>query len=101
MLIASLVLCQVKEVGAVTQKEINYECRTLAYISLVWTILGLAMVAVWHYRKLKYCTGHTFANAVKIMGFQMFKIIYLSNCAKQQVAYIYRHAKSQKHKTKQ
>ena len=29
MLIASLVLHQVKEVGAVTQKEIKSECRTL------------------------------------------------------------------------
>ena len=34
-LIASLALNQVKEVGTVTQKEINSECRTLAYISLV------------------------------------------------------------------
>ena len=44
-LIASLVLHQVKEVGAVMQKEINSECRTLAYINLVLTILGLVMVA--------------------------------------------------------
>ena len=29
MLIASLALHQVKEVGAVTQKEINSECKTL------------------------------------------------------------------------
>ena len=69
MLIASLVLHQVKEVGAVTQKEINFECRTLAYISLVLTILGLAMVAVLHYRKSKFCKGHAFSNAVKIMVF--------------------------------
>ena len=33
MLIASLVLLQVKEVGAVMQKEINSECKTLTYIS--------------------------------------------------------------------
>ena len=38
MLIASLVLHQVKEVGTVTQKEINSECKTLTYISLVLTI---------------------------------------------------------------
>ena len=31
MLIASLVIHLVKEVGTVTQKEINSECRTLAY----------------------------------------------------------------------
>ena len=59
-LIASLVLHQVKEVGAVTQKEINSECKTFVYISLVFTILGLAMVAILHYRKLKLCKGHTF-----------------------------------------
>ena len=46
MLIASLVLHQVKEVGTVTQKEMNSECKTLAYISLVLTILGLGMVAI-------------------------------------------------------
>ena len=44
MLIASLVLHQVKEVGAVMQKEINFECKTLVYVSLALTILGLVMV---------------------------------------------------------
>ena len=29
----------------------NSECRTLAYISLVLTILGLVMVVILHYRK--------------------------------------------------
>ena len=65
MLIASLVLHQVNEVGIVTQKEINSECKTLTYISLVLTILGLVMVAILHYRKSKLCRGHTFSNAVK------------------------------------
>ena len=51
MLIASLVLHQVKEVGAVTQKEINSECKTLAYISLVLTISELVTVAILHFRK--------------------------------------------------
>ena len=50
-LIASLVLHQLKEVGVVTQKEINNECKTLTYIILVLTILGLVMVAILHYRK--------------------------------------------------
>ena len=49
MLIASLVLHQVKEVGTVKQKEINSDCRTLAYIGIVWTILGLVMVTILHY----------------------------------------------------
>ena len=51
------------------QKEINSECRTLAYISLVLTILGLVMVVILHYRKSKFCRGYTFCNAVKIMIF--------------------------------
>ena len=33
MLIASLVLHQVKEVGTVTQKEINSDCKTLTFIN--------------------------------------------------------------------
>ena len=69
MLVASQVPHQVKEVGAVLQKEINSECKTLAYISLVLTILELVMVAIWHYRKSKFCRGHMFSNAVKIMVF--------------------------------
>ena len=69
MLIASLVLHQVKEVCTVTQKEINSECKTLTYISLVLMILGLIMVAILHCRKSKLCRGSTFSNAVKIMLF--------------------------------
>ena len=69
MLIASLVLHQVKEVGSVMQKEINSECKTFIYKSLVLTILGLVMVAILHYRKSKLCIGCTFSNAVKIMIF--------------------------------
>ena len=49
-LIASLVLHQVKEVDTVTQKEINSECKTLTYISLVLTLLGLVILAILHYR---------------------------------------------------
>ena len=48
MLMASLALHQVKKVGAVTQKEINSECKTLTYISLFLTILGLVMVTILH-----------------------------------------------------
>ena len=67
MLIASLVLHHVKEVGTVRQKEINSECKT--YIRLILTILGLVMVTILHYRKSKLCKGHTFSNSVKIMIF--------------------------------
>ena len=82
---ASLVLQQVKEVGAVTQEEINTECRILTYISLVLTILELMMVAILHYRKPKLCRGHMFSNAVKIMIFildlQYYVPIKLCNAA--------------------
>ena len=70
MLIGSLVLHQAKEVGAeVTQKEVNSECKTLAYIGIILTILGIVMVTILHYRKTKLCKGHRFSNAVKIMLF--------------------------------
>ena len=67
MLIGSLVLHQVKEVGAVTQKEIKTECKTLTCISLVLKILGLVMGAILHYRKSKLCRRLMFSNAVNIM----------------------------------
>ena len=51
MLMASLVLQQVKEVGTVTQKEINTECKILTYRSLALTSFGLVIVAILHYRK--------------------------------------------------
>ena len=68
VLIASLVLCQVKEVGAEVQQT-NSECRTLAYIGIILTILSLILVTFLHYRKSKFCKGHRFSNAVKIMIF--------------------------------
>ena len=52
-LIASLVLQQVKEVGAVMQKEINSECRTLAYIILVLTIFGISYGYNFALQKIK------------------------------------------------
>ena len=69
MLIVSLVLHQVKEVGTMTQKETNTECKNLIYMCLVLTILDLVMVAILHYRKSKLCREYTFSNAVKIMIF--------------------------------
>ena len=68
MLIASLVLHQVKEVGAIL-KETNSECTTLAYIGIILTILSLIIVTFLHYRKSRFCKGHRFSNAVKIMIF--------------------------------
>ena len=66
---ASLILHQVREVDTVTQKEINTDCKTLTCISLALTILGLVMVAIFHYRISKLCRECMFPNAVKIMIF--------------------------------
>ena len=57
------------------QKEINSECRTLAYIGIILTILGLVMVTILTYRISKFSEGHTFSNTVKIMVF----ISYVQN----------------------
>ena len=65
-LIASLVLHQVKEVGAVMQQT-NSKCRTLAYIGIILTRSSLGLVTILHYRKSKFCKGHRFSNAVKII----------------------------------
>ena len=59
---------QVKEVGAEMQQT-YIECRTLAYIGIILTILSLALVTFLYYRKSKFCKGHRFSNAVKIMIF--------------------------------
>ena len=67
MLVTSLVLQQVKEVGTVTEKEINTDCKILTYISLALTIFGLVMVAILYYRKSKLCRECMFSNRVKIM----------------------------------
>ena len=69
MLVASLALQQVKQVGAVTQEEINTECKILTCISLALTVFGLVMVAILHYRRSKLCRGPMFSNVVKVMIF--------------------------------
>ena len=51
-LIASLVLHQVKEAGAISG-ETNSDCTTQAYIGIVLTILSLIIVTLLHYRKSK------------------------------------------------
>ena len=64
-----LVLQQVKEVGTVTQKEINTECKILTYSKFGFDNLQPIPVSSLHYRKSKLCRGHMFSNAVKIMIF--------------------------------
>ena len=68
-LVAILALQHIKEVGVVTQEEINTECKILTYMSLALTISSLVMVAILHYRKSKLCRGCMFSNTVKIMVF--------------------------------
>ena len=67
-LIASLVLHQVKEVGAISG-ETNSECMTLAYIEIILTILSLIIVMFLHYKKSRCGKGHRFSNVVKTMIF--------------------------------
>ena len=68
VLIASLVLRQVKEIGVIS-KETNSECTTLAYIGIILTRLSLIIVTFLHYRKSRFCKGHRFSNAIKVMIF--------------------------------
>ena len=63
-LITSLVLHQIKEVSA-SSTETNSDCKTLAYIGIILTILSLIIVKCLHYKKSKFCKGHKFSNAVK------------------------------------
>ena len=60
-LITSLVLHQIKEVGAVPL-ETNSECTTLAYIGIILTILSLIIVMFLDYRNQAF---------VKATDFQM------------------------------
>ena len=52
MLITSLVLHKIKNVEA-SSNETNSECKTLAYIGIILTVLSLIIVTFLHYRKIK------------------------------------------------
>ena len=102
-LIASLVLHQVKEVGAISgsTRETYSECTTLSYIGITLTILSLLLIVTFlHKRKTKFCRVHRFSHAVKSMIFISDVQKYVpSNYVKQQVySFIsnYRYAESQK-----
>ena len=70
MLVASLILHKIKEVEANSNPEgTNYECRTLAYIGIILTVLSMIFVTFLHYRKARLCRGYKLSNAVKIMLF--------------------------------
>ena len=57
-----------KDVEASSNKT-NSECKTLAYIGIILTILSLIIVTFLHYRKSRFCKGQKFSNVVKIMLF--------------------------------
>ena len=65
MLVASLDLHQVKEVGT-SSRETNSKYTTLAYIGTILTILSLIIVTYLHYRKSRFCKGQRFSNVVKL-----------------------------------
>ena len=64
VLIASLVLHQVKEVGTISgsARETHSECTTLAYMGITLKILSLIIVTFYTIEK---------QNSVKVTGFQM------------------------------
>ena len=69
-LVASLKLHKIKEVEASPiSKETNSECKTLAYIGILLTVLSLIINTFLHYRKSRLCKGYKFSNAVKLMLF--------------------------------
>ena len=70
--VASLILHKLKEVETNSNSNPetnNYECRTLAYIGIILTVLSLIIVTFLHYRKSRLCRGYKFSNAAKIMLF--------------------------------
>ena len=70
MLVASLILHKIKEVEANSNSEgTNYECRTLAYVGIILTVLSMIIVTFVHYRKSRLCRGYRFLNTAKIMLF--------------------------------
>ena len=69
-LVASLILHKIKEVEArSSSEESNSECKTLAYIGIILTVLSLIIITFLHYRKSRFCKGYKFSNALKIMLF--------------------------------
>ena len=67
-LMASLILHKIKNVQA-SPNETNSECKTIAYIGIILTVLSLIIVTYLHYRKSRLCKGYKFSNVVKIMLF--------------------------------
>ena len=71
-IVASLILHKIKEVEANSNHNLetnNYECRTLAHVEIVLTLLSMIIVMFLHYRRSRLCRGYKFPNAIKIMLF--------------------------------
>ena len=71
-IIASLILHKTEEVKTDSNpnpETKSYECRTLAYIGMVLTVLSMITVIFLQYRKSKLCRGYRFSNVVKIVLF--------------------------------
>ena len=71
-ILAILILHKTKEVEANSNpnpEANNYECRTLAYVGMILTVLSMITVIFLHYRKSKLCGGYRFSNIVKIVLF--------------------------------
>ena len=59
-----------QEVEANSSSEgTNSECKTLAYIGIILTVLSLIIVTFLHYRKSRLCKGYKFSKTLKIMLF--------------------------------
>ena len=71
-IVASLILHKIKEVEVNSNHNLetnNYECRTLAYVGIILTVLSMIIVMLLHYRRSRLCRGYKFSNAIKIMLF--------------------------------
>ena len=70
--VASLILHKIKEVEANSNHNLeinNCECRTLAHVGIILTVLSMIIVFFLHYRRSRLCRGYNFSNAIKIMLF--------------------------------
>ena len=69
-IIASLILHKTKEVEANSNpnpETNNYECKILAYVGKILTVLSMITVIFLQYRKSKLCRGYRFSNIVKLV----------------------------------
>ena len=71
-IVASLILDKIKEVDTNSNPNLetnNYECRTLAHVGIILTVLSIIIVMFSLYRRSRLCRGYKFSNASKIMLF--------------------------------